>query len=177
MHQSGKLLHLSLWHGGYLPISLPPYFCLALPALTQFSEWQHSSLGLLSASINGYRHRPSALHMCSFWGLQPNHFTCGLHLSSVDALVDIHGLSCNFPFFHPREALLVGHWVTAFPSFSCSVLFSSPPMEVVLHGVGLVHLSCVWWLPLHKGMPTSDVMRRSQFQWRTHDQLCLFVTL
>ena len=36
----------------------PPYFYLALPALTQFSEWQHSSLGSLSASINGFRHCP-----------------------------------------------------------------------------------------------------------------------
>ena len=38
--------------------------------------------------------------------------------------------------FHPREALLVGHQVTALPSFSCGALLSSPPMEVVLHGVG-----------------------------------------
>ena len=53
----------------------------------------------------------------SFQGLQPSHFTCGLHLSSVDALVDVHGISHNFPFFHPREALLVGHWVTALPIF------------------------------------------------------------
>ena len=127
LHQSGKLLHPSLWHGSYLPVSLPPYFYLALPALTQFSEWQHSSLGSLSASINWYRCRPSALHMCSFWGPQPNHFTFGLHLSSVDTLVDTHGLSCNFLFFHPREALLVGCCVTTLPSFSCGIFFSSPP--------------------------------------------------
>ena len=103
-HQSCKLFHLPLQHRGYLPISLPPYFYLALPALTQFSEWQHSSSGSLSASINGYRCCSSALHMCSFWGLQPNHFIYGLHPSSVDALVDIHSLSHNFPFFHPRVA-------------------------------------------------------------------------
>ena len=74
--------------------------------------------------------------MCSFQGLQPNHFTCGLHLSSVDAPVDIHGISCNFLFFHPREALLVDCQVTALPSFSCGILFPSPPTEVGLHGVG-----------------------------------------
>ena len=95
--------------------------------MTQFSEWQHSSSSPLSASINGYRHLPSALPMCSFQGPQPSHFTCGLHPSSVDALVDIHGPSHNFPFFHPREALLVGHWVTALPSCSCGILLSSPP--------------------------------------------------
>ena len=115
---------------GCLPISLPPCFIwLALPAVTQFSEWKHSSFGSLSASINGYRHHPSALHMCSSRGLQPNHFTCGLHPSSVDAPVDVHGPSCNFPFFHPREALLVGCWVTTVPFFFCGILSSSPPKE------------------------------------------------
>ena len=73
--------------------------------------------------------------MCSFQGLQPIHFTCGLHPSSVDALVDVHDPSYNFPFFHHREALLVGHWVTTLPSFSCSILFPSPPEEVApIHG-------------------------------------------
>ena len=124
----------------------------------------------------GYRHHPSALHTCSFWGLQPNHFTCGLHPSSVDAPVDVHGPSYNVPFFHPREVLLVGCWVTALPSCSCGVLLSSSPMKVVLHGVELVHLSHVWQLPIHKGMPASDMMRRSLFWWRTCDHLCWFVT-
>ena len=125
------------------PFHSPHFIYLALPAMTQFSEWQHSSFSSLSASVNGYRHCPSASCACSFRGLQPNHFTCGLHLSSVDALVDVHDPSHNFLFFHPREALLVGHWVTALPSFSCGILFSSPPKEVVLCGVGLVHLSHV----------------------------------
>ena len=92
-----------------------PHFHLALPAMTQFSEW--------------YRHCPSALRTCPFQGLQPNHFTSGLHPSSVDVPVDIQGTSCNFPFFHPREALLVGCRVTALPSCSCGILFSSPPIE------------------------------------------------
>ena len=70
-------------------------------------------------------------------------FTCGLHPSSVDAPVDIHGRSCNFPFICPREALLVGCQVTALPLFSCDIHFIPPLTEVVLHGVGLVLLSCV----------------------------------
>ena len=125
------------------PYHSPHFFWLALPAMTQFSEWQHSSLSSLSTSINRYRCHPSALCMSSSGGLQPNHFTCGLHPSSVDAPVDIHDPSHNFPFFHPMEALLVGHRVTTMPSFSCGVLSSSPPKEIVLHGVGLAHLSCV----------------------------------
>ena len=114
--------------------------------------------------------------MCSFWGLQPHHLTWGLHPSLVDALVDVHGRSCNFPFFHPMEALLVGHQVTTLWLFYCDVLFLSPLAGVVLHGVELVYLSHARWLPIHKGMPISDAMRRSQFWWRTHDLLCWFVT-
>ena len=128
---------------GLLSHFTPPSIGLALPALTQFSEWQCSSFGSLSASFNWYRCHPSALCTCSSRGLQPNHLTCGLHLSSVDAPVDIHDPSRNFPFFHPWEAFLVGHRVTALPSCSCGIIFSSPPREVVLQGVGLVHLSHV----------------------------------
>ena len=156
----------------------PPIIFSVWPCL----PWPSSVSGSIPFPVHyppvsmGYRHHPSALRTCSFQGLQPNHFTCGLHLSSVDAPVDIHNPSCNFLFFHPREALLVGRQVTALPFLSCGILSSSPPMEVVLHGVGLVHLSCVWWLPIHKGMPTSDATRRSQFRWRTHDHPCWFIT-
>ena len=128
---------------GLLAHFTPPPFGLGLPTMTQFSEWYHSSFGSLSASVNGYRCHSSALHMCSSEGLQPKHFTCGLHLSSVDALVDVHDPSHNFPFFHPWEAFLVGHWVTTLPFCSCGIICSSPPREVVLQGVGLVHLSHV----------------------------------
>ena len=156
-----------------------PHYVFVWPCLLWPSSVS-SSIPLLvhylPASM-GYRHHPSALCMCSFQGLQPNHFTCGLHPSSVDALVDIHSPNCNFLVFHPREALLLGHWVTTLPSFSCGILSSSPPMEVVLHGVGLLHLSCVWLLPIHKGMPTSDATRRSQFQWRSHGHPFWFITL
>ena len=29
----------SSWHGGNLPVSLPLFFCLALPTMTQFHDW------------------------------------------------------------------------------------------------------------------------------------------
>ena len=38
-----------------------PHFCLALPTVTQFCDWSHSSWGSLSASINGYRHHSLCL--------------------------------------------------------------------------------------------------------------------
>ena len=147
-----------------------PHF-LALPTMTQFMI-HYIPLGVhYPPASMGIDIIPSALHMCSFQSLQPSHITCGLHPSSMDALVDVHSRSHNFPFFHPREALLVGHWVNALPISSCGVLPFLPPTEVVLCGVGLVHLSHVWWLPIHKGTPISDAMRRSRFWWRTCDSL------
>ena len=123
-----SVLHLNM---GLLTHFTPPSL-LALPAVTRFSEWQLPSFSSLSASINGYRHRPSALCMCSSRGAPPKHLTRGLHPSSVDALVDVHDPSHNFPYFHPWEAFLVGHRVTALPFCSCGVISASPPEEVVL---------------------------------------------
>ena len=52
--QKGRLPHPSFQHGGYLPISFPPFY-LALPTMTQFCDWLHPSWGSLSTSINGHR--------------------------------------------------------------------------------------------------------------------------
>ena len=107
LHQRGRQTLLFFLTLGLLTHFAPPCFCLALPTMTQFCDWSHSSWGSLSVS-QALTSLPSALCMCSFQGLQPHHITCGLHLSSVDTPVDVHGRSHNFPFFHPREALLVG---------------------------------------------------------------------
>ena len=40
---------------GLLTHFTPP-FCLALPNMTQFHDWLHSSWGSLSASVNRFRH-------------------------------------------------------------------------------------------------------------------------
>ena len=53
--QKGRLPCPSFQHGGYLPISLPPFY-LVLPTMTQFHDWLHPSWGPLSTSVNGYRH-------------------------------------------------------------------------------------------------------------------------
>ena len=84
---------------------------------------------------------PLAKCTCSFQCLHLLHVTWGLHPSSVDALADFHGRSHNFPLIHPREVLVAGSWVTALPLLSCGIIMSSLPLEVGLHGVGLVHLS------------------------------------
>ena len=143
LYQRGRQMLSSFLTQGLLTHFTPPCFCLALPTMTQFLDWLHSSWGSLSASINRHQHCSLCLTYMFLQGLQPHHITCGLHPSSVDTPVDIHSRSCNFPFFHTREALLVGCQVTALPLSSCGILFLSPLTEVVLHGVGLVHLSHV----------------------------------
>ena len=45
------ILHSDM--GVSYPVHSTP-FCLALPTMTQFSDWLHSSSGSLSTSINGY---------------------------------------------------------------------------------------------------------------------------
>ena len=144
--------------------------------MTQFSDWLHSSLGSLYASINRYRH----LSLCLTYVFFLKFAAGSLYLWSSPILSGCFRRCLQYklqlPIFPPREALLVGCWVTVLPLFSCGVLFSSPLTEVVLHGAGLVHLSRVWWLPIHKGMPISDVWRRSWFWWRSHDHPCWFDT-
>ena len=160
-------VHLSSWHRGVLT-HYTPHVWSCYP-------WPSSMSGCINLGVHyplasmGSDVIPSAKCTCSFWCLQPHDITIGFHPSSVDALVDIHGRSHNFPLIHPREVLLAGHWVTALPLLSCGIIICSLPSEVCLHEVGLVHLSHAWWTPIHKGMPTTDAMRRSQLWWRMHD--------
>ena len=52
-----------VWEADYLVLisntglffHFTPPFCLALPTMTLFCDWSHSSWGSLSASVNGYR--------------------------------------------------------------------------------------------------------------------------
>ena len=85
-----------------------PHFvwtCLpaCLPAMTQFCDWLHSPWGSLSTSINRYTHHS----LCPMYMFLPrsvtHHITCGLHPSSVDAPVDIHGRNHNLPFSTPGK--------------------------------------------------------------------------
>ena len=113
-----------------------PHLCLALPTMTQFCDWSHSSWGSLSASINGHQcHNLCLMYMFLLRSAATSHY---LRSSPI-----LSGWSSRhpqqkpqLPILHPREALLVGHWVTALPLSSSGILFLSPLAEVVLHGVG-----------------------------------------
>ena len=104
----------------------------------------------------------------------PLHITWSLHPSSVDALVDVHGRSHNFPLIHPRGVWLDWHWLLTRPLSTHGVILLSLPLGVASTGVGLVHWSCAWQTPTHKGT-ISDVMR-SWFWGRMHDCPCWSIT-
>ena len=148
-----------------------PHFYLALPTVTQFHDWLLSSWGSLSTSINGYRHHSLCLtYVFLLRSAARSHYLwSSIVLSGCSSRCPWQKL--QLPIFPPQESFTgrsLGDCLTTFLLF--------PPLtEVVLHGVGLVHLSCVWWLSIHKGTPISDAMRRSQFRWRTHDLLHWFV--
>ena len=120
-----------------------PHFCLALPTMTKFHDWLHWSWGSLSTSINV--HGCHSLCLTYMYLLRSAATSCYLWSSPI--LCGCSGRhpwqKLQLPIFHPREALLVGHQVTTLPLSSCGVLFFPPLTEVVLHGVGLVHLSHV----------------------------------
>ena len=158
---------------GYLPVPYPlwscnhdsvPWVVMAAIQSTLWWHWQAGDIYTSAKCMQSCRH-PLLLHV-----------TWSLHPSSVEALVDIHRRSHNFPLIHPREVLLAWHWVTARPLSSHSVISLSLLLGVGLTGMGLVHQSCAWQTPTHKGMPVSDMMRRSQFCWRMCDCLHWSVT-
>ena len=176
LHQRGRQILSFLLTWGLLIHFTPPVLCLAFPTMTQFCDWLHSSWGSLSTSINGHQHNS----LCLTFMLLPRSAATSHYLRSSPVL-SVCSSRCpqqklQFPFFHTRKALLVGCWVTALPHSSYDILFLSPLTEVVLCGVGLVQLFCVWQLPIHKGMSISDATRRSRFQWRTSDFPCWFIT-
>ena len=102
---------LLTWKGTYL--SHPPFWCC--------EPWPSSMSSCVSHGVHhpmasaGSDVIPLAKCMCSFQHLHPLHITWSLHPSLVDASVDVHGRSHNFPLIHPREVLLARHWVTAWP--------------------------------------------------------------
>ena len=61
LHQRGTQMSSFLLTRGLLTHFTPPVLCLALPPMTQFHDWSHSSWGSLSASINRHRHHSLCL--------------------------------------------------------------------------------------------------------------------
>ena len=161
------------WRGTYL---LHPQ-CLVFLTMTQFHEWSCWSQGPLSNGIYGQQcHSLSQMHMFPFdvnsHVMLPLVFTHFLWMFQWMSMVEV----ITFPLIQPREVFLAGCWVTMLPIFSCGVISISPPMEVGLCGVGLIHLSHACQTPTYKGMLTCDAMRRSWFWWRMHHLPCWSVT-
>ena len=122
----------------YLPNPYPLWSCncdsvpwVAVAAI-QSAIWWHQQAGDVYTL-------PKCIWSCRH--LLPLHITWSLHPSSVDALVDFHRRSWNFPLIHPRKVWLVWHWVVARPLYTCGIISLSLPMGVGLARVGLVYQS------------------------------------
>ena len=165
--------HQRTWHGGAHTHFIPPM--VLLPWLSSISSHGGCSVCYLMAST-GWDVYPSAKCMQFCRHPLPLHITWSHHPSSVDAPVDIHRRSHSFPLIHPREVFLAWHWVISRPLSSHGVVSMSLPLGVGLTGVDLVHLSCAWWTPTHKGMPVSDTTRRSQLWCKMCDCLHWSIT-
>ena len=179
---SGSILHQVRWWlaiknldtEGCTPITYPQWSCChdsvpwVVMVVIPSAIWRRLWAGDVYSS---------AKHMQSCRHPLPLHVTWSHHPSSVDTLVDVHGRSHSFPLIHPREVFLAWCWVIARPLSSHGVFSLSLLLGVGLSGVGLVHLSHAWWTPTHKGMPVSDVTRRSWLQCRMRDCPCWSVTL
>ena len=124
------------------PFPSPP-FCLALPTVTQFCNWSHSSWGSLSTSVNGYRHHSLSLT----YVFLPRSAVKSHHLWSSPVLSGCSSRSPwqkpQLPIFPPRGSFtgrLLGVCLITF-------LLWCPPSSISYRGslvwVRLVHLSHV----------------------------------
>ena len=91
--------------------------------------------------------------------------TWNIHLSSVDASVDVHGRSLSFPFIHPRVLFLAWCWVITRPLSSWGVVsVTSPGSRLDWGGSGTSIPYLV--TPAHMGTAASDAKRSSQLLCR-----------
>ena len=105
---------------------IPPM--VLLPWLSSASSHNGHSFHYPMAST-GSDVYPSAKCMQCCRHPLPLHIIWSLHLSSVDALVDVHRRSHSFPLIHPREVFLAWCWVIIRPLSSHGIVSLSLPRE------------------------------------------------
>ena len=119
----------------------PPCFCLALPTMTQFHDWLHSSWGSLCTSINGHRHHSLWLK----YVFLPRSAATSHYLWSSPILSGSSSRcpwqKLQLPIFPPQRSFTGRSSGDCLTTFLLWCPLFSPLMEVVLHGVGMVHLS------------------------------------
>ena len=94
-----------------------PHFCLALPTMTQFCDWLHSSWGSLSASINRHKHHS----LCLTYMLLLRSAATSHYLWSSPILSE-HSSRCpqqklQLPIFPPQGSFIgrsLGDYLTTF---------------------------------------------------------------
>ena len=144
--------HKWAWHARVYTCFIPKGSCYHIPVMWTVMVVIQSAI-CWHLWVDVY---PSTKHMwsCQSFCQQRHpwllHIAWNHHPSSLDALADIHERSHGFPFIHPWEVFLAWCWVIARPLSSCGIVSLSLPLGVGLTGVGLVHLTHAWWMPMHK---------------------------
>ena len=120
-----------------------PHFCLALPTMTQFHDWSHSSWVSISASINGHGHHSLCLtYVFLLRSAATSHYLWSSPvLSGCSSRCPWQQL--QLPIFPPQGSFTGRSLDDCLTTFLLWHPLFSPLTEVVLHGVGLVHLSHV----------------------------------
>ena len=91
--------------------------------------------------------------------------------SSKEAVENVLKNVLSFLLTHPRGVLPVWCWASSrhfalYGAFSFSRAFQVGSSRMVV-----ANLVCSAHTPVHEGAPITGVIRRSQFQWRTHEHL------
>ena len=154
------------WHRGVHTHFIP--LMVLLPWLSSMNSCGGHSVCYAMASM-GWDIYPSTKCMWYCRHPLPLHVTWSLNLSSVDALVDIHGRSHNFPLIHPMGSLpglmLGDHQTTIFLWHSLTV---TPPGSRLYWGGAGTSVPC--FMDIHTQRNTSFWCdEESQLQCRTHD--------
>ena len=160
--------HQTTWHRGVHTCFIPPMFLL--PWLSSVSSHGSHSVHYLMA-IYGLRHLSlHQMHVILYTSTSTTHY-----LKSSPVLSGC-SVRCAWEKFQlpvdPPQGSLPG--LTLGDHHTTYLLmvqsFLSHPLGVCMNGVGLVHLSCAWQTPTHKGTPVSDMQQGGvQFQCRMCD--------
>ena len=133
-------------------------------------------VGSLSASINRYWH----LSLCLMYVFLPRSAATSRYLRSSPILSGCSSRhpqqKLHLPIFPPQGSFagrFSGDHLTIFLLWH-PLPFTSYRGNLVWGGAG-TPVPCMM-AALHKGMPISDVTRRSQFWWSTRDLPCWFIT-
>ena len=154
-------------HGLACPFHTPPFQAYRMKG-GGIEEIMISHI-FLTSSVWSVPPPPECWHWCPHIPFPP-HWTFN-PWSSKDALGNILRNAQSFLLTHPSEVSHVWCWASGRHFALCGTFSFSLTFWVGSSRMVVVHLVHSAHTPEHKGAPITGVMRRTQFQWRTHECL------